>query len=294
MGIQSNVTKVRRFFRKVEERVFKVVMLASLAIILFLLGAIIYGIVSKGFPALSWEMLSSVPQGGFYFGREGGILNAIVGSLYLSLGATVLAVSVGLPAALFMNIHLAKFKKLVNVIRFCLDLLWGVPSIVFGVFAFSIMIYVGARASLGAGIVTVALFVIPVVIRTIDEALKTVPRELLEVSLSMGATRTETAYKIFVRQCMPAIVTAVMLAFGRAIGDAAAVMFTSGFTDSIPTSLGQPTATLSLSVFFQLSSPLEEVKSRAYAAALLLTIIVLVISIVSRFFSSKYNKSRIK
>jgi phosphate transport system permease protein len=239
-------------------------------------------------------MISSVPEGGFYFGAGGGILNAIVGSLWLAIGSTIIATAIGLPAALFMNIHLYQYTKLTNFIRFTLDLLWGIPSIVFGVFAFTVMIYIGARASLGAGIITVSLFIVPVIIRTIDEALKTVPRELLEVSLSMGATRTETAYKIFVRQCMPAIVTAVMLAFGRAIGDAAAVMFTAGFTDSIPTSLSQPSATLSLSVFFQLSSPIEEVKGRAYAAALLLTVIVLSLSLTSRFLSRKYNKSRIK
>jgi phosphate transport system permease protein len=280
--------------RKIEENVFKSLMYVCVGIIFFLLIAIIYGIISKGFPALSWEMISSVPKGGFYFGNGGGILNAIVGSLYLAIGSTILALIVGLPVALYMNIHLVNHTKLVNTIRFLLDLLWGVPSIVYGVFAFSVMLYIGARVSLLAGMITVALFIVPVIIRTIDEAMKSVPRDLLEVSLSLGSTKTETAYRIFVRQCMPAIVTATMLAFGRAIGDAAAVILTTGFTDSIPTSLFQPTATLSLSVFFQLSSPVEEVKARAYASAALLTIIVLIISLAARYFSSRYNKSRIK
>jgi len=280
--------------RKIEENVFKSLMYVCVGIIFFLLIAIIYGIISKGFPALSWEMISSVPKGGFYFGNGGGILNAIVGSLYLAIGSTILALIVGLPVALYMNIHLVNHTKFVNTIRFLLDLLWGVPSIVYGVFAFSVMLYIGARVSLLAGMITVALFIVPVIIRTIDEAMKSVPRDLLEVSLSLGSTKTETAYRIFVRQCMPAIVTATMLAFGRAIGDAAAVILTTGFTDSIPTSLFQPTATLSLSVFFQLSSPVEEVKARAYASAALLTIIVLIISLAARYFSSRYNKSRIK
>lgn len=284
----------RKNIRKAEESLFKMVMYMSVAIIFFLLIAIIYGIISKGFPALSWEMISSVPSGGFYFGKGGGILNAIVGSLYLAVGSTIIALIIGLPVSLYMNIHLVNHSRFVNSIRFCLDLLWGVPSIVYGVFAFSIMLYLGARVSLLAGMITVALFILPVIIRTIDEAMKSVPRDLLEVSLSLGATKTETAYRIFVRQCMPAIVTAVMLAFGRAIGDAAAVIFTTGFTDSIPTSVMQPSATLSLSVFFQLSSPMEEVKARAYASAALLTIIVLIISISARYFSSRYNKSRIK
>jgi phosphate transport system permease protein len=294
MSFIKQIIPSKSLIRKSEEGIFKGIMFISVSIIFFLLIAIIYGIISKGLPALSWEMISSVPEGGFYFGKGGGILNAIVGSLYLALGSTIIALVIGLPVALFMNIHLVNRTKFVNAIRFLLDLLWGVPSIVYGVFAFSIMLYIGARVSLLAGMITVALFILPVIIRTIDEAMKSVPRDLLEVSLSLGSTKTETAYRIFVRQCMPAIVTATILAFGRAIGDAAAVILTTGFTDSIPTSLFQPTATLSLSVFFQLSSPVEEVKARAYASAALLTIIVLIISLSARYFSSRYNKSRIK
>ena len=294
MSFLQKIIPTKSLIRKIEEGVFKTLMYVCVAVIFFLLIAIIYGIISKGFPALSWEMISSVPEGGFYFGKGDGILNAIIGSLYLAIGSTVIALVIGLPVALFMNIHLANRSNWVNAIRFCLDLLWGVPSIVYGVFAFSIMLYIGARVSLLAGMITVALFVLPVIIRTIDEAMKSVPRDLLEVSLSLGSTKTETAYRIFVRQCMPAIVTATMLAFGRAIGDAAAVILTTGFTDSIPTSIFQPSATLSLSVFFQLSSPVEEVKARAYASAALLTIIVLIISLSARYFSSRYNKSRIK
>src|ERR1035437_9152811 len=294
MSFKYNKIASRIFFRKLEEGVFKSFMYLSVATIFFLLISIIYGIIAKGFPALSWQMISSVPEGGFYFGKSGGILNAIIGSLYLAIGSTLLALTIGLPVALFMNIHLVNRTQLVNGIRFLLDLLWGVPSIVYGVFAFTVMLYIGARVSLLAGMITVALFILPVIIRTIDEAMKSVPRDLLEVSLSLGTTRTETAYRIFVRQCMPAIVTATMLAFGRAIGDAAAVILTTGFTDSIPTSLFQPSATLSLSVFFQLSSPVEEVKARAYASAALLTIIVLIISLSARYISSRYNKSRIK
>jgi len=294
MSFIKQIIPSKSLIRKSEEGIFKGIMYISVSIIFFLLIAIIYGIISKGLPALSWEMISSVPEGGFYFGKGGGILNAIVGSIYLALGSTAIALVIGLPVALYMNIHLVNRTKFVNSIRFLLDLLWGVPSIVYGVFAFSIMLYIGARVSLLAGMITVALFILPVIIRTIDEAMKSVPRDLLEVSLSLGSTKTETAYRIFVRQCMPAIVTATILAFGRAIGDAAAVILTTGFTDSIPTSLFQPTATLSLSVFFQLSSPVEEVKARAYASAALLTIIVLIISLSARYFSSRYNKSRIK
>ena len=100
--------------------------------------------------------------------------------------------------------------------------------------------------------------------------------------------------KVVLRQIAPGIATATLLSVGRAIGDAAGVLFTAGFTDNIPTYLDQPAATLPLSVFFQLSSPIPEVRERAYAAALLLTIIVLLLSLTGRILTSRFSKNRIK
>lgn len=280
--------------RKIEEYFFRVIMLLCTCIIALALLIIIFSILKKGLPSLSWTILTQTPKGGFYFGKEGGILNAIIGSIYLAFGATLISLLIGVPVALYMNVHLVKRKKLVNAMRFLLDLLWGIPSIVYGAFAFSVMIYLGMRTSLLAGILTVALFIIPITIRSMDEILRTVPRGLLEASLSVGATRGETAYKVFIRQSFPGLVTALLLSFGRAIGDAAAVLFTAGFTDRIPTSLFQPSATLPLSIFYQLGSPLEEVKKRAYAAAVVLTLIVLILSIATRFFSRSFRKHSIK
>jgi phosphate transport system permease protein len=280
-------------FKKIEERFFRVLMFCSTVIIATALFLIIFSILYKGLPSVSWEMLTSTPKGGFYFGKDGGVLNAIVGSLYLSLGATILAFLFGLPLALFMNVHLIKRQKLVNGIRFMLDLLWGVPSIVYGAFGFTIMIFFGIRASLLAGIITVTLFIIPIMVRSMDEVLKSVPRGLLESSLSLGSTQAETSYRVYLKQCIPGVITAVLLSFGRAIGDAASILFTTGYTDYIPTSLNQPTATLPLAIFFQLSSPIAEVQNRAYASAVVLVTIILIISILARVFSAKFNKNKI-
>jgi len=282
-----------RKLKYIEEKFFRVLMFFSTTLIVMVLLLIIFSILYKGLPSLSWEMISQTPKGGFYFGKEGGILNAIIGSLYLSIGATLLAFVIGLPVALFMNVYLVKFKKTVNTIRFFLDLLWGIPSIVYGAFGFTIMIYLGLKTSLLAGIITVTLFIIPIMVRAMDEVLKTVPFGLLETSLSLGSTRSETAYKVFLRQASPGLVTAVLLSFGRAIGDAASVLFTTGYTDHIPTSLTQPTATLPLAIFFQLSSPIEEVQNRAFASAVILTVIILIISILARLYSRKYQKHKI-
>lgn len=277
----------------IEEKFFRVLMFLATCLIAFALCLIIFSILYKGIPSISWEMLTQTPKGGFYFGKEGGILNAIIGSLYLSIGATFLAFIIGLPVALYMNVFLIKHKKIINIIRFFLDLLWGVPSIVYGAFGFTFMIFFGIKTSLLAGIIVVTLFIIPIMVRAIDEVLKTVPVGLLESSLSLGSTKSETAYRVFFKQCIPGIITAVLLSFGRAIGDAASVLFTTGYTDHIPTSLSQPTATLPLSIFFQLTSPIPEVQNRAYASAVVLTVIILIISILSRIFSKKFQKNQI-
>jgi len=282
-----------RKFRFIEEKFFRVLMFISTNLIVLILLLIIFSILYKGLPSLSWQMISQTPKGGFYFGKEGGILNAIIGSLYLSIGATLLAVAIGLPVALLMNVILVKHKKLINVIRFLLDLLWGIPSIVYGAFGFTIMIYFGLKTSLLAGIITVTLFIIPIMVRAMDEVLKTISIGLLETSLSLGSTHSETAFRVFLRQASPGLVTAILLSFGRAIGDAASVLFTTGYTDHIPVSIMQPTATLPLSIFFQLSSPIEEVKNRAYASAVILTVIILIISILARLYSKRYQKHKI-
>lgn len=273
---------------------YRVLMFLSTNIIVIALTVIIVSILYKGLPSLSWEMISQTPKGGFYFGKEGGILNAIIGSLYLALASTFLALVIGLPVALMMNVHLINHTKLVNGIRFILDLLWGVPSIVYGAFGFTVMIYFGLKTSLLAGILTVTLFIIPIMVRAMDEVLKTIPRGLLETAMSLGSTTSEISYRIYLRQVFSGLITAVLLSFGRAIGDAASVLFTTGYTDYIPTALNQPTATLPLAIFFQLSSPIPEVQDRAYASAVVLTVIILTVSILSRFFSKKYLKNRIK
>ncbi len=273
--------------RKIEGQFFKWLSAFFTLVILFILAHIIYSIIQKGFPALSWEVISKEPEGGFYLGGGGGILNAIIGSFYLATGAVLIAFLVSLPVALFLNIYLIRYPKFLSGCRFFLDVLWGIPSIVYGAFGFLLLMYLGYKNSLGAGILTVAALISPIMIRAMDEVLKTIPIGLQEASYSLGSTRSETAFKVFFRQVLPGLGTAVLLAFGRGIGDAASVLFTAGYTDHIPTSLGDPVATLPLAIFFQLSSPIEAVQNRAYAAANILTLIVLAISISTRLIKNK-------
>ena len=282
------------WWRKLEERIIYLLMVISVASLVIILLAVLMSIFVKGVPYLSWEMVSQTPKGGYYFGREGGVLNAIVGSLYLSSGAVLLSLAFSLPLSLAMNIHLRARPKIVNRIRFVLDILWGIPSIVYGAFGFTLMIYLGVKASLLAGIITVGIFIMPIMVRGMDEVMKNVPVSLIESAFSLGSTRMEVAFKVMVRQTIPGIVTAILLAFGRGIGDVASVLFTTGYTDNVPTSITQQTATLPLAVFFQLGSPIPEVQNRAYASALILTVIILIISIAVRFLSNKYYRRGIR
>ena len=280
--------------RKLEENIFKGLMIASTVMVLGSLALILMTILFKGLPALSWEMVSQPPQGGYYIGKGGGILNAILGSLILGIGATFVAALISLPIAFYLNLYLKKNSKFALAIRFALDVLWGIPSIVYGAFGFTLMIFFGLQASLLAGMVTVALLILPIMTRGIDEVLKMVPVELQEASLSLGSTKLETAVKVIFRQAFPGILTAILMAFGRGISDAAAVLFTAGFTDSLPYSLFKPVATLPLAVFFQLGTPFPEVQERGYASALVLTALVLFLSVLSRAISKKFTKHIIK
>ncbi len=280
--------------KQISEIVFKLISgfcaYSLIGILLFIIGIIFV----KGFNALSFEMISQTPKGGYYFGGEGGFLNAIVGSLYIALGATFIAIMIGTPAALFINVHLVRYKRTQNTIRYLLDSLWGIPSIVYGAFGFTLMLLMGMNASLLAGIITVALLVTPIMTRTFDEVLQTIPKGLHEASFALGSTKTETAFKILFKQGFSGFVTAILLSFGRGIGDAASVLFTAGYTDLIPTNLDEPAATLPLAIFFQLGSPIPEVRERAFAAAAVLTILILIISITARIISKRYLKTIIK
>ncbi len=277
-----------------EEKLFKALMITSLAFVvgsLFIVAAVV---VWNGAPALSLSMVTQTPKGGYYLGKEGGILNAIVGSLYLAFGSSVLALVISLPAAMSLQKDYIGKTKVAYYIRLSLDVLWGTPSIVYGAFGFIVMLYLGMKASLLGGIIVLTLLQLPIMIRAMEEVIKMVPGELKEASYTVGATRFETTANVVVKQALPGIVTAVILAFGRGIGDAASILFTAGYTDSLPRSLFDPVASLPLAVFFQLGTPFPEVQARAYASALILLLIVLALSIASRALSKRFMKNIIR
>jgi phosphate transport system permease protein len=279
--------------RHIAEAIFKVLMFASFALVAGSLVIILWTILSKGLPAINWAMLSQASTGGDYLGREGGILNAILGSLIMAGIGTLFALIIGLPIALFMETYLRK-SPWTRYVRLALDILWGIPSIVYGAFCFLLMLAIGMRASLLGGIIALTLLELPILTRAMDEVIRMLPRDLEQAALGLGSTRFEVALHVVTRQMLPGIVTATLLAFGRGIGDAASVLFTAGYTDRLPTSILSPVASLPLAIYFQLSMPYPEVQKRAYAAALILTVIVLVVSLGSRWIAGQLGKNVIK
>lgn len=277
--------------KKIEALFFRVLMYLAVLVIVAVIMLVLVVVLVKGGRAMSWQIITEVPQGGFYLGGDGGILNAIIGSLYVAGGSVLLAVLIGLPLVLGMHVSWTRNTRLVTFLRFLLDTLWGIPSIVYGAFGFALMTFFQWRASLLAAIVTVALLIVPIISRGLDEVLRGVPEGLLEAAHALGATKTEIAYRIFLRQALPGFITAVLLAFGRAIGDTASVLFTAGYTDNIPQALSDPTATLPLAIFFQLSSPIAAVQERAYAATLILTGLIVLISLVTRIGSRRLKEN---
>ncbi len=267
--------------------------MASLTLVFLALTGIVAVIAAKGLSSLNLAMILETPKGGYYLGKEGGIANAIIGSLYLVAGATVLSLLISLPVALALQKEYLG-KRFADITRLVLDILWGTPSIVYGAFGFVVMVLLGLRASLLGGIIVLTLLMIPIMARAMDEAVRLVPFELKEMAYAIGANRIETTLAVVLKQALPGIFTGVILAFGRGIGDAASILFTAGYTDEIPTSLLDPVASLPLAVFFQSGTPVPEVQARAFTAALILLFIVLVVNIIARLLGWRFSRNIVR
>lgn len=275
----------------IEEKVVKALMWVSVALVILVVASIICTIFVKGFGSLSWDMVTKVPGRNWNTTDDGGFLNAIWGSFIVVAPATLIAMVVSIPVVFYMNLYRRRSNWLSYVARLAYDVLYGIPSIVYGAFAFMIMVMVGMRASVLGGIIVSTLLIIPMFIRNGDEISKSVPDDMIDAAYSLGATKWETL-KVVVRQVLPGMATATLLAVGKAIGDAAAVMFTAGFSDSMATSLSSPTATLPLAIFNWVTMP-DPFPGRAYAAALVLTVIVLILSLGGRWITNHFTKNNL-
>jgi phosphate transport system permease protein len=280
--------------RNLEEKIFLGLMLVSVLIVMGSLILIVAVIVINGAPSLSIEILTKTSEGRFYLGAGGGFLNAIVGSLLLALPATGLAFLIGISIAIYLQKDFLN-SRTSNFIRLCLDILWGVPSVVYGVLCLTIMIAIGMTGgSLLFGIIALTLLEIPIITRSIDESIKMVPVSLKESAYSLGSTKFEMSIKVVRKQAMPGILAGVLLGFGRGIGDAASILLTVGDSNYYPSSIFDQTAALPTMILNLVSMPDQVVQNKAYAVAFILLIIVLLISIITRYLTKKSSKYIIK
>jgi phosphate transport system permease protein len=242
-------------------------------IVLAILVIILQDIVINGLPALSWEFLTQPPKD---LGRAGGIFPAIVGTLYLVMGAIAIALPLGVGAAIYL-VEYTREGKITRLIRTGVDLLNGTPSIVFGLFGFAfIVLYLNVGVSLLAGQVTLALMVLPTVIRTTEESLKNIPQSLREGSLALGATQWQTISRVVIPPAVPGIVTGAILSIGRAAGETAPVMFTAVIFSSrfLPDSVFQPVMALPYHLFI-LATNVPGASTNKYGTALVLLLLVI-------------------
>jgi len=251
----------------------------SVVVALTPLLLISYHTISLGMSALNWEFFTQLPKP---VGEPGGgLANAIVGTLILvGLGSVT-----GLPMGIFAGIFLSEFghNKFATVVRFMTDVLNGVPSIVTGVVAYTIVVLPMKHFSAYAGGVALGILMIPIVTRTTEEMLKTIPNSYREAALALGIPQWKTTLRIIMPAALGGIVTGIMLAIARAAGETAPLLFTALNNRFWHTTLDQPIASLTVFIYNYGVSPFEDWIAQAWAGALILVFLVFLLSVAVRF-----------
>jgi phosphate transport system permease protein len=272
----ARMNRVRR--RGVSGLMVTLTYLAAAIATLPLLFIVIH-IVKLGAGAISVDLFTKMPQPVGESG--GGMANAITGTLILIGIAAAVGVPIGIGAGLYLADH--KRTPLANTVRFLSDVMNGIPSIVMGIFAWQLLVRPVGHFSALSGGVALGAMIIPLVTRTTEELIRTVPNSLREAALALGYQRWRTSLSIVLRTAMPGIVTGALVAIARIAGETAPLLFTAFGNQFWSTSLRQPIAALPLQIFTYAISPYDEWHSLAWAGALVLIGIVLIISIAARF-----------
>ena len=278
-----------RISPKVGQRIAFGLLAASIVIVILFLGIILFDIVANGIPVLSWEFLTEPPRD---LGRAGGIFPAIIGTLYLVSGAILFAVPIGMGAAIYL-VEYTRENAMTRIIRSGVDLLNGTPSIVFGLFGFSFLVlYLNFGISLLVGQVTLGLMVLPTIIRTTEEALRSVPDSLREGSLALGATKWQTIRSVVLPPAVPGVLTGTILSIGRAAGETAPILFTAVVFSRrfLPSSVFEPVMALPYHLFI-LSTNVPGAVQNQYGTALVLLLLVIGIYTVAIVIRTRFAKS---
>lgn len=245
----------------------------------------------QGFPAISWSFITDFPSEGM---RAGGILPAIIGTFYLTLGTAVFAVPLGIGAAIYLSEY-ASENRWTRLIRIAIINLAGIPSVVYGLFGLGLFVlFLKFGTSILAGSLTLAIMTLPVIISTTEEALRAVPQSFRVVSISLGATRWQTIRRIVLKEALPGILTGVILGLERAAGETAPILFTVAafFLPSLPTSPLDATMALPYHLFvISTQVPGMPIKIQ-YGTALVLLTFVLGMNLVATIIRSRARASR--
>ncbi|MEA5579092.1 phosphate ABC transporter permease PstA [Anabaena sp. UHCC 0451] len=280
----SSLTRSSTSPRTLFNTVMTVVAFGCGVLALVPLLAVLSYVLFKGFSSLNLDVFTQLPPAPFRKG--GGFGNAILGTLLMvGIGALF-----SIPTGVLAAIYLTEFStpKIARGVRFATNVLSGVPSIIAGVFAYGIVVLtltklnLGSYSALGGGF-ALAILMLPIIVRTTDEALQLVPQDLRQASLGLGATNFQTVTQVVLPAALPAIVTGSTLAIARASGETAPLLFTALFSSFWPSGLLKPTASLAVLVYNFAISPFQNWQSLAWAASLILVLMVLITSIIARW-----------
>jgi phosphate transport system permease protein len=269
---------------------FSLLTLTAVFTVVPILGVIVYILVQGG-PAISWEFLTAVPRSGM---REGGILPAIIGTFYLTLGTAVFSVPLGIAAAIYLSEYAAD-NSWTRLIRLAIINLAGIPSVVYGLFGLGLFVlFLNFGTSILAASLTLSIMTLPVIISTAEEALRAVPQAFRTVSVSLGATRWQTIRRIVLPQALPGILTGVILGLERAAGETAPILFTGAafFLPRLPGSVFDATMALPYHLFV-ISTQVPEMPIQIqYGTALVLLAFVLSMNLIATVIRSRARARR--
>ncbi|KAB2954700.1 phosphate ABC transporter permease PstA [Heliorestis acidaminivorans] len=276
---------------KVTEKIAFATLRAIAFFIVLCLAVVLWDIFSKGLPALTWEFITENPRRGM---TEGGIFPAIVGTFYLVLGTIIFALPIGVMTAIYL-VEYAKESWATRMIRLAVVNLAGVPSVVFGLFGLGFFVlFLGFGVSILAGSLTLALMILPVIITTSEEALRTVPRGYREASLALGATKLQTILFIVLPNAMPGILTGSILGVARAAGETAPILLTVAafFLPRLPNSIFDQVMALPYHLYVIATQVPHADQSIPYGTAAVLMILVLGLNLIAILLRTYFRRMR--
>jgi phosphate transport system permease protein len=265
------------------QQLAKVIIWSAAISVIGLLIFIMAYILIRGLPSFSWQFLTQSPSN---MGRSGGIFSTIVGTLAVTAVAILVATPLGVGTAFYLTEY-TREGVVTKVIRFSAEALSGIPSIVYGLFGFIFFVVnLGLGWSVLSGGLTLAVMILPTIIRTSEEALLTVPRLYREVSFSLGGTRWQTISGIVFRTAVPGIATGIILSVGRSVAETAAVILTAGSALRMPTGLFSPARTMAVHFYILAREGIS--LERAYGTAALMIILILLINIGANLLMNRF------